>query len=108
MIFATDDKMEPALEMSIEDDHSPVLVRLVGTLDDTTSASLLSLMNDLFNEGVRQVVLDVDEVQITAPGATALTLCQRLARESGASLLWDGVPFVRRGAVAPEEDMASC
>ena len=108
MIFATDDKMDPTLEMWIEDGGSPVLVRLVGTLDHSTSAPLLSLVHDLFMEGVRDVVIDVDDVQIATSGATALSLCHRWALESGASLRWGQVPIGRHHGVAAEEDMASC
>lgn len=108
MIFTTDDKMDPTLEMWIEDGRSPALVRLVGTLDHSTSAPLLSLVQDLFTEGVRELVLDVDDVRIAASGATTLSLCRRWAHEAGASLRWSGVPFGRPPEVAAEEDMASC
>ena len=88
-----EDKMDPILEISIDDRRTPAVVHLVGILDSTTSASLLSVMNDLFGEDVREFVFDLEGADITASGVTALTLCQRWARESGGSLLWSGIRF---------------
>jgi hypothetical protein len=109
MAVARDDKMDPVLEIWVEDDRSPVLVRLVGTLDQTTSASLLSVMNDLFTEGCRQLLVDLAGADIAASGGTTLAVCQRRARESGGSLLWDGVHFGPPvAAVANGEVMVAC
>jgi hypothetical protein len=87
--------MDPILEIWVEDGRLPVLVRLVGTLDHSTSAALLAVMNDLFIEGCLQLVVDVSGAEIAASGGTTLAMCQRWAREAGGSLLWAGVHFGR-------------
>jgi len=108
-MLVTDDKMDPMLEIWVDDGRSPVVVRLVGTFDDTTSTSLLSVMGDLLREGVQQSTIEMAGVEIVAPEAPALALGQRWAREEGASICWDGVRFgqpVR--SLAWEEGMVPC
>lgn len=100
MTCELDDKMGPVLEMWTDEDRSPAVVRLVGTLDHSTNGAFLALVSDLFSGGVQQLVVDVTGADIVASGATSL--CQRLARENGGSLLWDGVSMKPSAAERPQ------
>ena len=105
----SDDRMDPILEITVEEGSWPTLIRLVGTLDRSTSGPLLTVINDLFREGCRQLVIDLAHADIAASGGSTLTSCQRRVRESGGSLRWDGLHFgPPPTAVAGEEVMAPC
>jgi anti-anti-sigma regulatory factor len=89
--------MDPVLEVWIEDHTSPVRICLAGLLDSSTSASLLSLTEQLICEGAKDFVVDAGALEIgDAPGANALTIFQRRARHEGGSLSWEGLDFVHR------------
>jgi hypothetical protein len=84
--------MDPAMELWVDDRTMPVRIRMAGRLDSSTSPSLLALLDQLLAEGVRQFLMDAGELDIgDAWGATALTACQRRARDAGGSLIWEGV-----------------
>jgi hypothetical protein len=97
MRFVTKDGAGAALEIWLEDRELPVIVRLVGVLDRSTGASVLSIVGDLILEGVRLFLIDTERVEIAdAAGAAALALCQRRVREARGVFDWDGVEFGRR------------
>jgi len=69
------DKMDPVLEIWIDEDgRPPALVRLVGVLDLSSSDSLLLVIRQLFDEGSRQVTIDMTcaEVALESRGHNAL------------------------------------
>ena len=70
------DKMDPVLEIWVDEDgRPPALVRLVGVLDLSTSDSLLLVIRQLFDEGSRQVTIDMTraEVALESRGHNAST-----------------------------------
>ena len=59
------DKMDPVLEIWVDEDGAPpALVRLVGVLDLSTSDSLLLVIRQLFDEGSRQVTIDMTRAEV--------------------------------------------
>jgi len=86
-------EIDPALEISVDDTRSPVTIRLVGVLDETTSARFLSVIGDLILEGLRRFEVDTVRAVVDASGASALTLCQRRVHTVGGTLSWGGVRF---------------
>jgi len=94
MRFESVDSMDPVLEIWIGGTPSVVTVRLVGILDRTTRGRLLSVMGELVTERVECFVVDGGQAAISdASGAEALALLRRLIRETGRTLLWEGVDF---------------
>jgi anti-anti-sigma regulatory factor len=94
MGFESADSMDPVLEIWVDGDRPVVTIRLVGILDRTTRDRLLSVMDELVTEGIESFVMDMGEAEIFgASGAAALALLQRLVREAGRTLLWEGVDF---------------
>jgi hypothetical protein len=91
---ASDDRMDPDLEVWVDERATPVIIRMTGVLDSSTNQSLLSLMEQLLVEGKCHFIVDAGEVEIgDAWGASALTVFQRRTREAGGSLTWEGVDF---------------
>jgi hypothetical protein len=89
-----DDGMEPALEIWLDDRAPPAIIRMTGVLDQSSKQSLLSLVDDLFGQGIRHFLVDAGDLQIgDASGANELTVFQRRTREAGGSLSWEGVDF---------------
>ncbi len=88
-----DDKMDPVLEIWIEDGPTSVLVRLVGVADRPTSRSLLFIIDQLFDEGFRQLTIVVTGAQVALNGVRASTLSQGRASGQGRATLWEGFPF---------------
>ena len=94
MGFESADSMDPVLEIWVDGDRPVVTIRLVGILDRTTRDRLLSVMDELVTEGIESFVMDMGEAEIfDASGAAALARLQRLVREAGRTLLWEGVDF---------------
>jgi hypothetical protein len=103
MDIATNDSMDPVLEVSIDDRGSPaVIVQLVGALDHTTRACLSSRMEKLLIEGDRDFVMDLERAFVDASGALALVLIERRVRESGGTLLWRELDSLRFGVTWKE------
>jgi hypothetical protein len=108
MDLASSDRMDPVLEISIDDSRSPVIVELVGALDQSTRVWLMSRMEALLSEGIRDFVMDLRRAVVDAPGALALVLCQRRVRETGGTLLWEGVRFAPVSTDAVREPAIAC
>jgi anti-anti-sigma regulatory factor len=106
MDIATNDSMDPVLEVSIDDRGTPVIVQLVRALDHTTRAWLSSRMEKPLIDGVRDFVMDLERAFVDASGAMAMVLIQRRVRESGGTLLREGVRLtLLRGDVQREPAM---
>lgn len=87
MDLATDDRMDPVLEVSIDDSSSPVIIELVGALDHGTKAGLSSRIDQPLSERFREFTMDLDGAIVDASGAWALVVGQRPVRESGGTML---------------------
>jgi hypothetical protein len=76
-----------ALELWVDTERSPVRVRLAGTLDQSTSPSLLAVVGDLLSSGVRQFELVTDGLRTVEPGSSAvLAAVVRMVERSGGTL----------------------
>ena len=76
-----------ALELWVDVEQVPVLVRLTGTLDEATGPSLLSVVGDLLHQGVRHIELRTDGLSAVEPGGpAALRAAERMADRFGGEL----------------------
>ena len=92
--WAYDYGMKPVLEIWLDDRSAPVIIRMVGVLDQRTTGSLLTLVDDLFAQGARQFLVDAGDLLIgDALGRNELTQFQRHTRQAGGSVTWEGVDF---------------
>lgn len=84
-------KRDVALEMWIDVERVPILIRLEGTLERGTAGSLVSVVQDQILDGGRDFELDTSALHVSdAAGFTALKALARLVRESGGRLRWNG------------------
>jgi hypothetical protein len=89
----SDDKMDPVLEIWLEETRHPARVRLVGLLNGATSASLLTLVDGLLRRGLCELAIDLEAAEVVPSGKPALRLCQRWADEIGGSVIWRPGPL---------------
>ena len=86
------DKMDPVLEIWIDDRTTPITMRLHGLLDATTRSPLLSLMDELLGSGDRTIpLIDIKDAYVCeACGIDLLALCQRSTKpvEQSTGLAW--------------------
>ena len=57
---SSSDKMDPVLELWIDDNAVPIKVRLAGLLDAGTGAAVRSVIGELLAEGHRDFALEID------------------------------------------------
>ncbi|HLN15409.1 MAG TPA: STAS domain-containing protein [Acidimicrobiales bacterium] len=82
-------RMDPKLELWVDVECSPVVIRLTGTLDGSTAASVLAVTADLVEEGYREVVMDTTELRVgDAEGARTLVRIEELVDRWGGHLSW--------------------
>jgi len=102
--LAASDKMDPVLEIWIDDKTSPTTVRFQGLLDSTTRQPLLSLMSELLRNGLRNFIIDIEGASVCEPGGLELlALCQRKVCDAGGTVDWHGTTC-RQG----QTDFAGC
>jgi anti-anti-sigma regulatory factor len=76
-----------ALEYWVDMEHVPILIRVAGTLDEATGPSLLSVVDDLLNQGVRHIGLETDQVHALGPGGrAAIAAAASMAERRGGTL----------------------
>ena len=76
-----------ALELWVDAERSPVLLRLAGTLDESTSRSLLLVVGDLIDGGARHFELCSDGLRTVEPGGSAaLVAAEGMVERSGGTL----------------------
>ncbi|MGO9457807.1 MAG: hypothetical protein ACLP62_12310 [Acidimicrobiales bacterium] len=76
-----------ALELWVDAERIPVLVRLAGTLDEATSASLRAVVADLLGSGVRQFEFVTDGLRKVEPGGwAALEAVAGMVERSGGTV----------------------
>jgi anti-anti-sigma regulatory factor len=95
------DKMDPVLEIWIDDGMTPATVRLHGLLDATTRSPLLSLMDELLDSGIRKFLIDIKDAYVCeACGVEVLALCQGHVDKAGGTVDWTGMNVDRHAKVA--------
>lgn len=109
MTILSDDRMSPALEISIAYTPSQVTVELVGVLDGSTRGTFLTLMGDLILEGFQHLTVNIEQATVDTAGVSALTLCQQRVCELGGTLFWDGaVSFGPPQQDVSDSEVAAC
>ena len=92
-------KRDVALEMWVDVERVPILIRLEGTLERGTAGSLVSVVQDQILVGGREFELDTSALHVSdAAGFSALKALARLVSESGGRLRWDGSMTVEQPA----------
>jgi anti-anti-sigma regulatory factor len=84
-------KRDVALEIWIDVERFPILIRLEGTLERGTAGSLVSVVQDQILHGGREFELDTSALHVSdAAGFSALKALAQLVGESGGRLRWVG------------------
>jgi hypothetical protein len=83
-------KMDPVLELWVDVQQSPAVVRLAGVLDGRTALNASAVVRQLFDEGYRCVMLDIAALHITEEGMAALVALEGSFERSGGELRWSG------------------
>lgn len=97
-------KMEPALELWVDVDTTPVKIRLAGVLDDQTGKNVYSVVKELLQEGYVDFAMQVDELEPPdAAGFASLVGIQRLVKNAGGFLRWSRWSEVREQPLAVPE-----
>jgi hypothetical protein len=79
-----------SLHFFVDAEHSPVLIRLTGTLNQDTAANVVPVVGELIAQGDRDFELQTPGLCVPDGGGTkALTGIQRLVRRSGGHVTWD-------------------
>ena len=92
MSSTIDDKMNPVLEISLEDHGAPAELQLNGRLDVETGTRLLVMVDNLFMTGTHHMIVDLGHARVMRSALPTLRLCQQWARESGGGITWRGAP----------------
>jgi hypothetical protein len=75
-----------ALEMWIDESSAPVVIRLAGTLDDSTGANLDRVVDECLAEGKFGFDLDARALHITRSGQVLMERIRRRVAMSGGQL----------------------
>ncbi len=88
-------KSDVALEMWIDVERAPVVVRLAGTLSKATAARLVSVVAELVADGCHDFAMQTRDLEVSdTAGAEALMDLQRLITRSGGRVGWDAPTIV--------------
>jgi hypothetical protein len=86
-------KMDPVLELWVNVETMPVTIRLAGVLDDLTGASVLHVVQELLDEGYRDFIMQVDDLERIASDISAsLEGIARVVNGAGGTLSWSSWP----------------
>jgi anti-anti-sigma factor len=81
--------MDPALELWVDVENIPVIVRLRGTLDGQTGTNVRGVVEELLQEGYSSIAMELDELKLpSAAGFSALVAIQELVTRAGGTLHW--------------------
>jgi anti-anti-sigma regulatory factor len=84
-------KRDVALEISVDVESVPVIIRLAGTLDGETAVNLMGLTSELIRDGHHEFELKTRVLCVPdEEGLGALMALQRLIQKSGGHLVWGG------------------
>ena len=82
-------KMEPVLELWVDVKTTPVTIRLAGVLDNLTCTSVVSIIEQLLDEGYRDFTMEVDDLEpLSTAGFSSLVAIEYLVTNAGG--LWAG------------------
>lgn len=88
-----------ALQVFVDAEHSPILIRLTGTLNQATVVNVVPVVGELIADGGRDFELQTPGLRVPDEGGTeALAGVQRLVRRSGGAITWDGSTLGSQGA----------
>jgi len=88
-------KSDVALEMWIDVERAPVVVRLAGTLGKATAARLVSVVAELVADGYHDFDMQTRDLEVSdTGGAEALMDLQRLITRSGGRVGWEAPTIV--------------
>ena len=94
-------KMDPVLELWVDVETMPVTIRLAGVLDDLTATSVVHVVQELLDEGYRDFVMEVDDLERPPSGiSSSLPGMERAVRAAGGTLwwsTWQGAPPAATG-----------
>ncbi len=82
-------KMDPVLELWVDVQTTPVIIRLRGTIDGQTGTNVREVVEELLHEGYSSIAMEIDELeQPAAAGYSALGAIEELVRRAGGRLRW--------------------
>lgn len=82
-------KMDPVLELWVDVQTTPVIIRLRGTIDGQTGTNVRRVVEELLDEGYNSIAIEIDELeQPSAVAYSALGAIEELVRQAGGSLRW--------------------
>lgn len=93
---------EVALNVFVDAEHCPILIRLTGTLNQATAANVVPVVGELIAAGGHDFELQTPGLRVPDGGGTeALVGVQRLVHLSGGHVTWDATTLGSQGA-SPE------
>jgi len=88
-----------ALQIWVDAEHSPILVRLTGTLNQATAVNVVPVVGELIADGGRAVEIQTPGLRVPDRGGTdALADVQRLVHRTGGAFTWDVTTLTSQGA----------
>jgi len=95
-----------ALEVSVDVESSPAIIRLAGTLDGDTAVSLEAVVAELIRDGYSRFELKTSALCVPDEGgAAALADLKLLVQQAGGYLIWGGETANRRFAGREDEPL---
>jgi hypothetical protein len=88
-----------ALNVFVDAEHCPILIRLTGTLNQATAVNVVPVVGELIAAGGRDFELQTPGLRVPDGGGNAaLVGVQRLVHLSGGHVTWDATTLGSRGA----------
>jgi len=88
-----DRKTDPVLELWVDVEHTPAIIRLSGTIDGQTGSNVRGVVKELLDEGYSCIAMEIDELELPAvAGYSALVAIEELVRQAGGWLHWSSWP----------------
>ena len=81
-------KMNPDLELWVDDDGDPVQVTAEGTLDDRTAPCLVGTIEQLIRDGHAEIVMDARKLQIRGTNSAMFRRVSRSLASLRVSVAW--------------------
>jgi len=84
-------RRDVALEISVDAESAPAIIRLVGTLDRETAFNVVALVAELIRDGYNDFELKTSGLCVPDEGGMAALLgLKLLVQQSGGHLVWGG------------------
>jgi len=98
-----------ALQIWVDAEHSPILIRLTGTLNQATAVNVVPVVGELIAAGGRDFELQTPGLRVPDGGGTeALAGVQRLVRRSGGHVTSDVATLGSQGASREARNVVLC